>query len=44
MAITNHERIGKCLEQLTAGLPLVERELKSSYRGEWFWPNAIRTR
>ena len=27
MAITNHERIGKCLEQLTTGLkPFVERE------------------
>ena len=37
MAITNHERIGKCLEQLTAGLqPFVERELKSSYHDEWF--------
>ena len=33
MAITNHERIGKCLEQLTAGLqPFVERELKSNYQ------------
>lgn len=37
MAITNHERIGKCLEQLTAGLqPFVERELKSNYDDEWF--------
>jgi predicted AAA+ superfamily ATPase len=37
MAITNHERVGKCLEQLTAGLqPFVERELKSSYQDEWF--------
>src|SRR2546430_6657346 len=37
MAITNHERIGKCLEQLTAGLqPFIERELKSSYHDEWF--------
>jgi predicted AAA+ superfamily ATPase len=37
MAITNHERIGKCLEQLTAGLqPFVERELKSSYQDNWF--------
>jgi len=37
MAITNHERIGKCLEQLTAGLqPFVERELKSNYQDEWF--------
>jgi len=33
MAITNHEPIGKCLEQLTLGLqPFVERELKSSYQ------------
>jgi predicted AAA+ superfamily ATPase len=37
MAITNHERIGKCLEQLTAGLqPFVERELKSVYQDAWF--------
>ena len=37
MAITNHERVGKCLEQLTAGLqPFVERELKSNYQDEWF--------
>ncbi len=36
MAITNHERIGKCLEQLAAGLqPFVERELKSTYQSEW---------
>ena len=37
MAITNHERIGKCLEQLSSGLqPFVERELKSSYQDNWF--------
>jgi len=37
MAITNHERIGKCLEQLSSGLqPFVERELKSNYQDEWF--------
>ncbi|MCI0537561.1 MAG: DUF499 domain-containing protein [Verrucomicrobiales bacterium] len=37
MAITNHERIGKCLEQLSLGLqPFVERELKSNYQDEWF--------
>lgn len=37
MAITNHERIGKCLEQLSSGLqPFVERELKSNYQNEWF--------
>jgi hypothetical protein len=30
MAITNHERVGKALELLTAGLtPSVERELKN---------------
>jgi len=34
MAITNHERVGKALELLRAGLaPFVERELKSVYRG-----------
>jgi hypothetical protein len=33
MAISNHERVGKCLE-LEAGLqPFVERELKSNYHG-----------
>lgn len=37
MATTNHERIGKCLEQLSAGLqPFVERELKSTYQDNWF--------
>jgi len=37
MAITNHDRIGKCLEQLTSGLtPFVERELKSNYQDDWF--------
>jgi predicted AAA+ superfamily ATPase len=37
MAITNHERIGKCLEQLTTGLkPFVERELQSTYQDQWF--------
>jgi len=37
MAITNHDRIGKCLEQLTAGLtPFIERELKSNYQDDWF--------
>jgi len=31
MAITNHEQIGKYLEQLAAGLqPFVERELKNT--------------
>ncbi len=31
MAITNHERVGKALEQLKAGLaPFVEREIKSA--------------
>ncbi|MDR1190863.1 MAG: hypothetical protein LBK60_04240 [Verrucomicrobiales bacterium] len=37
MAITNHERIGKCLEQLTAGLrPFIECELKNNYQDDWF--------
>ncbi len=37
MAVTNHERVGKALELLTAGLaPFVERELKSAYSQEWF--------
>jgi len=37
MAITNHERVGKALELLTAGLqPFVERELKTSSAPNWF--------
>ena len=37
MAITNHERVGKALELLTAGLqPFVERELKTTDSPEWF--------
>jgi predicted AAA+ superfamily ATPase len=37
MAITNHERIGKCLEILNKGLkPFVERELKNTYQANWF--------
>jgi predicted AAA+ superfamily ATPase len=37
MAITNHERVGKCLEQLTAGLtPFLERELKNTHGEDWF--------
>jgi len=36
MAITNHERVGKALEQLNGGLqPFVERELKSTYKDKW---------
>ena len=36
MAITNHERVGKALEQLNTGLqPFVERELKSTYKDKW---------
>ena len=32
MAITNHERVGKALELLRAGLaPFIERELKNAY-------------
>jgi len=35
MAITNHERVGKALELLKAGLgPFVEREFKSVYKGQ----------
>ena len=34
MAITNHERVGKALELLKAGLgPFIERELKNVYQG-----------
>ncbi|MHB8519216.1 MAG: Swt1 family HEPN domain-containing protein [Limisphaerales bacterium] len=37
MAVTNHERVGKALEMLTAGLrPFVERELKSTCQQGWF--------
>ncbi|MBC2711122.1 MAG: ATP-binding protein [Desulfosarcina sp.] len=36
MAITNHERVGKMLELLCAGLqPFVERELKNSFQDAW---------
>ncbi|MCP5148712.1 MAG: ATP-binding protein [Pseudomonadales bacterium] len=36
MAITNHERVGKALEQLKAGLgPFVEREFKAKYGNDW---------
>ncbi|MFH2056225.1 MAG: Swt1 family HEPN domain-containing protein, partial [bacterium] len=36
MAITNHERIGKALELLNAGmLPFVEREMKSVFKKKW---------
>ena len=36
MAITNHERVGKALELLNAGLrPFVERELKATYKDRW---------
>src|SRR3990170_2114122 len=35
MAITNHERVGKALDLLKAGLgPFVEREFKSLYKGQ----------
>lgn len=35
MAITNHERVGKALEQLKAGLgPFVEREVKASIEAQ----------
>src|SRR5512139_98077 len=37
MAITNHERVGKALELLTAGLqPFLERELKTTDVPNWF--------
>ena len=37
MAVTNHERVGKALELLTAGLqPFVERELKNADAPNWF--------
>ena len=36
MAITNHERVGKALELLNAGLkPFVERELKAALGDKW---------
>jgi predicted AAA+ superfamily ATPase len=35
MAMTNHERVGKALDLLRAGLgPFVERELQGQYRGQ----------
>ena len=34
MAITNHERVGKAMDLLKAGLaPFVEREFKNLYAG-----------
>ena len=36
MALSNHERVGKALEVLKAGLPaFVERELKSAHGTKW---------
>jgi hypothetical protein len=36
MAISNHERVGKALEQLRAGLtPFIERELKAKLGNGW---------
>jgi len=36
MAQSNHERVGKALEVLKAGLPaFVERELKSAHGTRW---------
>ena len=36
MATTNHERVGKALEHLKAGLgPFVEREFKAKYSDSW---------
>lgn len=40
MALSNHERVGKALEVLKAGLPaFVERELKSAHGTKWlaYW-------
>ena len=39
MALSNHERVGKALETLKAGLPaFVERELKSAHGTKWLAP------
>jgi hypothetical protein len=36
MALSNHERIGKALDLLNAGLrPFVERELQAAYSKDW---------
>ena len=36
MAITNHERVGKALEYLNAGLlPFIEREMTQVYGDDW---------
>ena len=36
MALSNHERVGKALDVLKAGLPaFVERELKSAHGTKW---------
>jgi hypothetical protein len=36
MALSNHERVGKALELLSAGLrPFVERELQAAYGKDW---------
>jgi hypothetical protein len=36
MAISNHERIGKALDQVRTGLaPFIERELKAKYGKDW---------
>lgn len=36
MAITNHERVGKAMDLLKAGLaPFIEREMKSQYQADW---------
>ena len=36
MALSNHERVGKALEVLKAGLPaFVERELKNAHGTKW---------
>lgn len=36
MSISNHERVGKAMELLKAGLaPFIEREFKNQYSGSW---------
>ena len=36
VAVSNHERVGRALETLKAGLrPFVERELRAIYRKAW---------
>ena len=35
MAVTNHDRVGKALEQLKAGIgPFIEREFRNVYKDQ----------